>query len=128
MKYKVLTKEEHKEKFGGSYTSGTSKKGTLLNVEYTELLDKLGYPTSDDNIDDKTHVEWIILFEDGTFATLYDWYGITNHWSIGGHHGNVIKNMKKLFKEYEVEEYFIGEKFWEDKRYEGELLNSFKEV
>ena len=127
MKYKVLTEEEHK-KFGDSYINGISKKGTLLNVGYTELLDKLGYPTSDDNIDDKTHVEWIILFEDGTFATLYDWYGITNQWSIGGHNGNVIKNMKKLFKEYEVEEYFIGEKYWKDKRYEGELLNSFKEV
>jgi hypothetical protein len=71
---------------------GTSLKGHLYGVKYSELIEALGQPTfNQESGDGKTQFEWVFEF-DGDYYTLYDWktydvqYTINEltTWNIGG--------------------------------------------
>ena len=56
-------------------TNGTCLQGTIY-THYCTLVEKFGEPTfgtSTYGNDDKVTVEWVLEFEDGTVATIYDW-------------------------------------------------------
>jgi hypothetical protein len=71
----------------GSETNGFSYQGTHMTT-YDDLVKAFGQPTQKGD-GEKTTVEWVIKFNDGTVATIYDWkYGHTpkdfTEWNIGG--------------------------------------------
>lgn len=62
--------------------SGTCLEGEIT-ADYSVLLSKLGPPgESFDNY--KTDAEWIIEFEDGSVATIYNWKDGKNYLGEGG--------------------------------------------
>lgn len=67
--------------------SGTSLRG-YVTTTYQTLVERLGAPRGG-SADGKSTVEWIMVFEDGTVATIYDWKTNstpkdTYDWHIGG--------------------------------------------
>lgn len=67
-------------------TAGMSLRGFVL-VGFEELVEVFGQP--DDGCDEKTRVEWRLRFEDGTVATVYDYYASRpvkelGYWHVGG--------------------------------------------
>jgi len=67
--------------------AGTSFQGEYLTT-YQDIVNTFGEPTCKGD-GEKTTVEWIIKFENGSVATIYDWkYGYTPkdfaEWNIGG--------------------------------------------
>lgn len=68
-----------------------------IETSYQSLVDTFGEPNSSGD-DYKVSCEWVLKFEDGTYATIYDWksskkyrgdyYGIdakdNTDWHIGG--------------------------------------------
>lgn len=74
-----------------SVTNGTSLQGYTETTMRT-LIDVFGQPEYYGE-GDKVTVEWCLLFEDGTIATIYDWkrYELGTpeldelmHWNVGG--------------------------------------------
>ena len=90
MKYKVTDNY--------SLANGTSLKGYVATT-YDTLVRLLGEPPSDGC--DKTTAEWILLFDDGTIATIYDYkmdstpYGLYD-WHVGGHSHKAHEYVEKL--------------------------------
>lgn len=80
---------------------GTSFMG-YFTATYNEVVAKFGEPIQGDG--DKVTVEWIVVFEDDTVATIYDWKSESPactpdepyEWHIGGH--------KKKAEEYILSE------------------------
>ena len=67
--------------------AGTSLQGEYLTT-YDDIVNTFGEPTQKGD-GEKTTVEWVIKFNDGTVATIYDWkYGYTpkdfTEWNVGG--------------------------------------------
>lgn len=65
--------------------NGTSLKGRI-HATFERLCEVFGEPVTGG---DKTQVEWAVLFEDGTIATIYDWKEdispqFVTDWHIGG--------------------------------------------
>jgi hypothetical protein len=66
--------------------NGTCLQG-YIETTYDELVNVFGKPTELKG--DKTNVEWVIRFSDGTVASIYDWklsetpMGVYR-WHIGG--------------------------------------------
>jgi hypothetical protein len=92
-KFKTLTPSEAKD-FGGwlvGYFNGTRQ----------EIEERFGAPTFFTNYDsEKVTVEWIIEFEDGTTASIYDWKRYTAgtpamnefyEWHVGGQDEKSVK-------------------------------------
>lgn len=53
--------------------AGTSLRGDV-KTRKIDLIKVFGEPTySTPSVDEKVTVEWIIQFENGTIATIYDW-------------------------------------------------------
>lgn len=76
---------EHLLEFGRF--NGTHLVGHLTTT-YRDLVATFGQPTHF-AIDDKTTAEWGLIFEDGTVATIYDYYTEatplgTYEWHVGG--------------------------------------------
>ena len=80
------------EKANGSNANGTCYQD-IVYTDYESLVGVFGKPNygplaSDD--DDKVTCEWILKFQDGTIATIYDWKTYsgtpmgTYGWHIGG--------------------------------------------
>lgn len=69
-----------------SESEGTWLQGTIATT-YGKLVETFGEPNGSPG--DKTTVEWILRFPDGTIATIYDWK-LNNtpkdlyDWHIGG--------------------------------------------
>jgi hypothetical protein len=83
--------------------NGTCLKGYLA-ATYDELVAVFGEPTCgpDDRENDKVTCEWQLLFEDGTYATIYDWK--TDHtpmrfydWHIGGKSFAAVLHITETF-------------------------------
>jgi len=88
--------------------SGTCLSGHLWNVPYSKIVEVFGEPEQTGH--DKTDVEWTILFDDGTTATIYNWKNgraycgedglepeqITD-WNVGGFHGTAASLMVEDF-------------------------------
>jgi hypothetical protein len=91
------------EMLNGSHLQGT------VHVSYDRLVEAFSEPYKWDlsNSDGKSDVEWIIEFDDGTIATIYDWKrgvnycgpveGIPAHmntlWNIGGHSKDAVQRI-----------------------------------
>lgn len=85
-------------KFEHDATFGGSGQGYIFNVTRAEIEAVFGKPTFDEAVepfsgDGKVTVEWSLRFEDGTYATIYDWkrYELGTpamderiDWNIGG--------------------------------------------
>jgi hypothetical protein len=85
--------------------NGTSLKG-YITATYEELVAVFGQPTHgpDDREGDKVTCEWQLLFEDGTYATIYDWK--TDYtpmgayeWHIGGKSFASVLRVTETFEE-----------------------------
>jgi len=77
--------------------SGTCNVG-YVKTTYDKLVEKLGEPAIVNSGDKKVNCEWIILFEDGTVATIYDWKQEKTPkdiycWHVGGKGFNVVEKL-----------------------------------
>ena len=77
--------------------NGTSLKG-YVGTTYDKLVKLLGEPLCGSS-DGKTTCEWILEFEDGTVATIYDWKQKQTpkdhfYWSVGGHNHKALEQVK----------------------------------
>ena len=81
----------------GMIANGTHLEG-YVSTYYHELVEAFGEPTYSSG-GDKTTVEWIIEFDDGEVATIYDYkcyetpFGLYN-WHIGGFNNSVVERIQ----------------------------------
>ncbi|MEY5134623.1 MAG: hypothetical protein RL709_318 [Pseudomonadota bacterium] len=78
--------------------NGTSLKG-YVGTTYDKLVKLFGEPLKGSD-DGKTTCEWILEFEDGTVATIYDWKQKQTpkdhfYWSVGGYTYEALEHIKK---------------------------------
>lgn len=72
-----------------------------ITADYDTLVELFGEPTEGDNY--KVDAEWLLEFEDGTIATIYNWKNGRNYcehegfpveeitdWHIGGHNKRAV--------------------------------------
>lgn len=76
-------------------THGTSLRGHVKTT-YEKLKSILGNPLSGHSGDGKINCEWILKFNCGSVATIYDWKASQTpteefSWSIGGTGSDVVK-------------------------------------
>ena len=82
---------------------GTHFFGSFENVSFEELVELFGNPiTTEDN---DIRFQWLIEFEDGLLATIYDWKVDYSQkcvmtqpieWHVGGHDPRVMDRIYKL--------------------------------
>ena len=88
-------------------TNGTCRKG-YIDANYNQLVKLMGKPII--NSCEKVSLEWVIEFEDGEVATVYNWkhhrfnykgeLGIdTKVWNVGGHNDIVVDRVQKLINQ-----------------------------
>ena len=80
--------------------NGTSLQG-YITATYDQLVERFGQPESGG---DKTTVEWMLQFEDGTVATIYDWKvdetpTYMYNWHIGGKNKTAVIRVTSTFKQ-----------------------------
>jgi hypothetical protein len=99
--YKIL------KSFDG--VNGSHRQGHI-QTRYDDLVRMFGEPMESDGY--KVDAEWVLKFDDGKIATIYNWkngrnymgkYGqdvfdITN-WNIGGHHEIVVNRIHEIIGE-----------------------------
>lgn len=99
MKFKLIKQESNKADF-------SSIQG-VVDATRDELVDVFGEPHPVEFIDGKITTEWILEFEDGTIATIYDWkrgsLGAPSgdevyEWHIGGHQRRALENVQAAWK------------------------------
>ena len=84
-------------------TEKTGRIGTL-EASYDEIIEELGEPCFGESPDNKIRAEWVLQFENGMVATIYDYkeYDIpleeVTSWSIGGHKAEVADLVTELFE------------------------------
>ena len=86
---------------GWQAVDGTSLQG-YMPATYEQLVERFGQPEGDAG--DKTTVEWLLQFEDGTVATIYDWKEYSTpvgmyHWHIGGKSNLAVARVQQAFKQ-----------------------------
>ena len=79
--------------------NGTSLRG-YVRTTHKILTKLLGEPLKGSS-DGKTTCEWILEFEDGTVATIYDWKQKETpkdyfYWSVGGHTHKALECIKQV--------------------------------
>ena len=80
--------------------NGTSLQG-YINATYDQLVERFGQPEGGG---DKTTVEWMLQFEDGTVATIYDWKvdetpTYMYNWHIGGKNKTAVTRVTQSLKQ-----------------------------
>jgi hypothetical protein len=85
---------------GWEAVNGTSLQG-YVPATYEQLVERFGQPEGGG---DKTTVEWMLQFEDGTVATIYDWKEYETpmgmyHWHIGGKNNLAVARVTAAFKQ-----------------------------
>jgi hypothetical protein len=82
--------------------SGTSLQG-FFECTFNDVVAKFGEPIEGDG--DKTTVEWVIKFEDGSVGTIYDYKAGQSpqyfpddlyNWHIGGHSKKAYDNVSAV--------------------------------
>ena len=78
---------------------GTHFEGRI-EIPYKDLVKKLGEPMFGDG--EKVQVEWVLEFDDGTVATIYDWNDsrsvhAIDDWHIGGFNSDAVEHIQDLF-------------------------------
>lgn len=88
----------------GGNCNMTSLQG-YIRASYDQLVAVFGEPEygPDDTGGDKVTCEWVISFEDGTVATIYDWkeYNTPYHmydWHIGGKSKEAVWAVTEAFQ------------------------------
>jgi hypothetical protein len=90
----------------------TSLRG-CITASYTQLVATFGMPMKDGFDDYKSDAEWLVKFDDGTVATIYNWKDGINYcgsehgtptesitdWHIGGHTSLAVDYVKQALKE-----------------------------
>ena len=76
--------------------NGTHLQGNVY-ATYDQLVARFGEPEGGG---DKTTVEWVLKFEDGTVATIYDWkeYETPTYmydWHIGGRNKTAVARVQQ---------------------------------
>lgn len=79
-----------------------------IDTDYDTLVKMFGDPNCDDG--DKIDAQWLVQFEDGTFATIYNYENGVNYlgtrglsvalirdWHIGGHDKTAVDRVHELF-------------------------------
>lgn len=87
---------------------GTHLQG-LINIDYDKLVKLFGLPIQLESDGYKIDAEWVLKFEDGKIATIYNWKDGHNYlgrygkevediteWHIGGHDSIVVDRIKKI--------------------------------
>ena len=79
---------------------GTSLQG-YITATYDQLVERFGQPEVGG---DKTTVEWMLQFADGTAATIYDWKvdetpTYMYNWHIGGKNNTAVTRVTSTFKQ-----------------------------
>jgi hypothetical protein len=80
--------------------NGTSLQG-YVQAHYHQLVAVFGEPEGGG---DKTTVEWVLQFADGTVATIYDWKESETpmglyRWHIGGRDSTAVSRVTSTFKQ-----------------------------
>ena len=80
--------------------NGTHLQGNVY-ATYDQLVARFGQPTGGG---DKTTVEWVLVFEDGTVATIYDWKEYETpmyayDWHIGGKNKTSVTRVTQALKQ-----------------------------
>jgi hypothetical protein len=80
--------------------NGTSLQG-YVEAHYHQLVAVFGEPEGGG---DKTTVEWVLQFADGTVATIYDWKESETpmglyRWHIGGRNSTAVSRVTSTFKQ-----------------------------
>jgi hypothetical protein len=80
--------------------NGTSLQG-YVQATYAQLVERFGQPEGGG---DKTTVEWMLKFEDGTVATIYDWKvdetpTYMYNWHIGGKNKTAVTRVTQSLKQ-----------------------------
>lgn len=70
-----------------SLLNNTWLQGHLIRTSYDRLVSILGEPNGP--TDDRTRACWLLVFDDGTFASIYDYrdggpLAEVDWWSVGG--------------------------------------------
>lgn len=86
--------------------SGSSLQG-LVHAKYSDMCRVFGEPMDGDG--HKVDAEWVVLFDDGVMATIYNWkdgknycgeYGMDvkdiTEWHVGGHSVMAVAKVAKL--------------------------------
>ena len=105
----ILGKEGNNMKFkqaSFSDVDGTSLCGYVKST-YQELVAAFGEPLAGSD-DFKTDAEWMLKFQDGTVATVYNWKNGPNYlgsgyslenirtWNVGGNSQQAVANVKAV--------------------------------
>ena len=87
-------------------TNGTSYQG-LIKATYLDLVDVFGPPAfgPHDNSGDKVTCEWVLEFDDGTAATIYDWNMVDTtyalyDWHIGGFDQRAVELVTEVYTQH----------------------------
>lgn len=85
--------------------NGTSYQGKIRTT-YRQLLEAFGEPL-EGSADFKTDCEWVVEFEDGTIATIYNWKTgripfEPYDWHIGGRSLFAVENISKIFPDCSI--------------------------
>jgi hypothetical protein len=91
-------------------TNGTCLQG-YINAGYDEITSAFGYPLKEGFDDYKSDAEWLIVFEDGTRATIYNWKDGINYcgeqgtpteqitdWHIGGFNEKALERVSEVLE------------------------------
>ena len=83
--------------------NGTCLQG-YINCTYDDITEVFGYPLEEGFDDYKSDAEWLIVFEDGTRATIYNYKNGKNYlgadglhlcdmeqWNVGGYNGKALE-------------------------------------
>lgn len=93
-------------------SSGTHLQGCITDTSYATLVDTFGEPLKDGFDDYKSDAEWLVQFDDGTVATIYNWKNGKNYcgdeegtpttqireWHIGGYSGDAVDRVKQALR------------------------------
>jgi hypothetical protein len=82
--------------------NGTHFLGNVYTT-YEELCEYFGDPTEEDTGMDKVNCQWILKFQDGTIATIYDWDLSSTpkrlyHWHVGGFNSKAVEYVYSIIK------------------------------
>jgi len=73
-------------------------------MTYQEVASVIGEATNNENIDNKVNWEWVLKFDDGVIATIYNYKDnyrgkdAKRVWHIGGEDRVVVERVNELFK------------------------------
>lgn len=83
-----------------------------ITATYAQLVSTFGEPLKEGFDDYKSDAEWLVQFEDGTVATIYNWKNGKNYcgdegtdtvlitdWHIGGHTSLAVDYVKQVLRE-----------------------------